>query len=112
MLRRTKIDELPQLINVLTGEMSLVGPRPEDPKYVALYNPDQRRLLKVRPGITSPASLTYRCEEQMLGGADWEKTYSAEVLPAKLAMDLAYLDRRTFISDVVLIVRTLYSVLH
>ncbi|RXM21690.1 sugar transferase, partial [Citrobacter sp. AAK_AS5] len=74
-LRRTKIDELPQLINVLNGDMSLVGPRPEDPRYVAFYTPEQRRVLAVRPGITSAASLAYRHEEQMLSGADWETIY-------------------------------------
>ena len=90
-LRRTKIDELPQLINVLSGDMSLVGPRPEDPRYVTLYTPEQRRVLAVRPGITSAASLAYRHEEQLLAGADWETVYREEVLPAKLAIDLEYL---------------------
>ncbi len=105
-LRRTKLDELPQLINVVKGEMSLVGPRPEDPRYVALYTPEQRQVLKVQPGITSAASLAYRQEEQMLVGPDWERVYCAEVLPAKLKADLAYLSRRTFWSDVGLLVQT------
>lgn len=109
LLRRSKLDELPQLINVLQGEMSLVGPRPEDPRYVALYTPEQRRVLAVRPGITSAASLAYRHEEQLLAGADWETLYREQVLPAKLAIDLDYLDRRTLWSDLALIVRTVAS---
>ncbi|MFZ1405869.1 MAG: sugar transferase [Anaerolineae bacterium] len=87
-LRRAKLDELPQLINVLLGDMSLVGPRPEDPRYVAFYTPEQRRVLSVRPGITSPASLAYRHEEQLLAGEDWETHYRTRVLPDKLALDL------------------------
>jgi len=105
-LRRTKLDELPQLINVLKGEMSLVGPRPEDPRYVALYTPEQRGVLAVRPGITSAASLAFRHEEQLLGGANWETIYREQVMPAKLAIDLAYLEQRTLLSDLRLILRT------
>jgi lipopolysaccharide/colanic/teichoic acid biosynthesis glycosyltransferase len=105
-LRRAKLDELPQLVNVLAGDMSLVGPRPEDPRYVALYTPEQRRVLQVRPGITSAASLAYRREEQMLCGPEWEAAYRSQVMPAKLAIDLDYLARRTLWSDFVLIVRT------
>jgi lipopolysaccharide/colanic/teichoic acid biosynthesis glycosyltransferase len=109
-LRRTKIDELPQLINVLRGDMSLVGPRPEDPRYVALYTPEQRRVLTVRPGITSAASLAYRHEEQLLSGADWETVYRTRVLPDKLAIDLAYLTRRTLGSDLKLIFQTIAAI--
>jgi lipopolysaccharide/colanic/teichoic acid biosynthesis glycosyltransferase len=109
-LRRTKLDELPQLINVLKGEMSLVGPRPEDPRYVTLYTPEQRRVLAVRPGITSAASLTYRHEEQALSGDDWETVYRTKVLPDKLAIDLVYLERRTLGSDLKLIFRTIAAV--
>ncbi len=108
-LRRTKIDELPQLFNVLKGDMSLVGPRPEDPRYVAQYNSDQKEILKVRPGITSPASLVYNNEEQVLVGANWETTYRTKVLPTKLAIDLDYLRNRTVFSDFVLILRTIVS---
>jgi lipopolysaccharide/colanic/teichoic acid biosynthesis glycosyltransferase len=108
-LRITKIDELPQLINVLKGDMSLVGPRPEDPRYVAQYTPEQREVLKVRPGITSAASLSYRNEEKILYGPDWEKRYCTEVLPAKLAIDLAYLSKQTLLSDMFLILRTILS---
>ncbi len=112
VLRRTKLDELPQLINVLRGEMSLVGPRPEDPSYVALYTPEQRQVLRVRPGITSAASLTYRYEEQLLTGPDWEMTYRTQVLPDKLAIDLRYLNGRTLSSDLGLILRTIAQVFH
>jgi len=109
-LRRTKLDELPQLINVLKGEMSLVGPRPEDPRYVARYTPEQRQVLAVRPGITSAASLAYRHEEQLLSGEDWETIYRTKVLPDKLATDLAYLEQRTLGSDLKLILRTIAAV--
>jgi FlaA1/EpsC-like NDP-sugar epimerase/lipopolysaccharide/colanic/teichoic acid biosynthesis glycosyltransferase len=106
-LRRTKLDELPQLINVFRGEMSLVGPRPEDPRYVALYTPRQRRLLAARPGMTSPASLHYREEETLLSGDNWEAIYREQVLPSKLALDLAYLQQRTLWTDLVLILQTI-----
>ena len=98
-LRRTKVDELPQLINVLRGEMSLVGPRPEDPRYVALYTPEQRRVLAVRPGITSPASLKYRHEEQLLSGSNWEQTYTDQIMPDKIEIELDYLSQRSLWSD-------------
>lgn len=111
-LRRTKVDELPQLLNVLRGEMSLVGPRPEDPRYVALYTPEQRRVLDYRPGITSAASLAYRHEEQLLSGPDWEQVYREQVLPAKLAIDLAYLEQRSLPTDIRLILRTLAAMVH
>lgn len=111
-LRRNKLDELPQLINVLQGEMSLVGPRPEDPRYVALYTPEQRQVLAVRPGITSAASLAYRHEEQLLAGEDWESVYREQVLPAKLAIDLDYLERRTLARDLKLILQTVAAVLN
>jgi len=104
-LRRTKIDELPQLWNVVRGEMSLVGPRPEDPRYVALYTDEQRRILSVRPGITSPASIQYRHEEVMLPPGDMD-SYIRKVMPAKIEIDLKYLQRRTFWSDLILLART------
>ena len=106
LLRRTKLDELPQLINVLRGDMSLVGPRPEAPRYVALYDAEQRRILSVRPGITSPASLRYRSEEAQLVGDDWERLYVEEIMPAKLRIDLDYIGRRTLASDLRVIAGT------
>jgi lipopolysaccharide/colanic/teichoic acid biosynthesis glycosyltransferase len=96
---------LPQLINVLKGDMSLVGPRPEDPRYVALYTPEQRSVLAVRPGITSMASIKYRNEEAVLAQAG-PGAYVAVVMPEKLAIDLEYLRRRTFWTDLAIIGRT------
>jgi lipopolysaccharide/colanic/teichoic acid biosynthesis glycosyltransferase len=107
VLRAYKLDELPQLLNVLKGDMSLVGPRPEDPGFVARYTPDQREILRYRPGITSPASLHYRNEEELLEGGDTETLYLEKILPHKLSMDLEYLTRRTVRSDIVVILRTI-----
>jgi lipopolysaccharide/colanic/teichoic acid biosynthesis glycosyltransferase len=108
ILRRARIDELPQLVNVLRGDMSLVGPRPEDPAFVALYSDEQRALLAVRPGITSPASLRFRDEERMLAAAaDPETTYVQTVLQPKLAYELDWLATRTLTGDLALLVRSL-----
>jgi lipopolysaccharide/colanic/teichoic acid biosynthesis glycosyltransferase len=107
ILRRTKLDELPQLLNVLNGDMSLVGPRPESPHYVRLYTAAQREVLKVRPGITGAASLVYRNEAAMLSGADWEQQYVNEIMPHKIAIELDYLARRTLVRDLELMLRTL-----
>lgn len=98
-LRKTKLDELPQLLNVLVGEMSLVGPRPEDPRYVAQYNREQLAVLEVRPGITSPASVAFSQEESLLAGGDWERRYLQEIMPTKLAAELAYLDQSSWRED-------------
>lgn len=117
LLRRTKVDELPQLINVLVGDMSLVGPRPEDPRYVALYTREQRRVLAARPGITSPASVRYRHEEELLGarrtagGPDWEQVYIKEVMPHKLQIELAYMEQRTLWTDLRVLLDTLRAML-
>jgi len=110
-LRRTKIDELPQLINVLRGDMSFVGPRPEAPRYVAMYDDEQRRILSARPGMTSPASLRYRDEESQLVGEDWERHYVETIMPAKLRIDLDYLGRRTLVSDLRVIAGTIAALL-
>jgi lipopolysaccharide/colanic/teichoic acid biosynthesis glycosyltransferase len=109
-LRRAKLDEIPQLINVLRGEMSLVGPRPEDRRYVALYTPEQRRVLSVRPGITSPASVEYRDEEAMLSHGHLNDLYTRVVMPQKLEMDLAYIDHMDFWSDLQVIAMTIRAV--
>jgi lipopolysaccharide/colanic/teichoic acid biosynthesis glycosyltransferase len=108
ILRRLKVDELPQLFNVISGDMSLVGPRPEDPRYVDGYTDEQRRLLSVRPGITSPASVAFRHEEQLLGAHEGDRAafYREHILPQKLALDLAHLDRQSFWSDVGVLLRT------
>ena len=110
-LRRTKLDELPQLFNVLRGDMSVVGPRPESPHYVRLYTPLQREVLRVRPGITGAASLEYRDEASFLAGADWETRYITEIMPRKLSIDLEYLAGRTFGRDVELMLRTVLLLL-
>lgn len=107
-LRRTKVDELPQLLNVLAGEMSFVGPRPEVPRYVTLYTPEQRRVLDLVPGITDVASITYRDEEGLLAAADDPgRTYVEEIMPAKIALNLEYAGRATVGRDLLVILRTL-----
>ena len=110
ILRRYKIDEFPQLLNVLKGEMSFVGPRPEDPKYVKHYSAEERQLLSLRPGITSPASLRFVNEESLLTGADWEAAYLERILPAKLALELEYVKKRSFWTDVVILFQTVSRV--
>jgi lipopolysaccharide/colanic/teichoic acid biosynthesis glycosyltransferase len=91
--------------------MTLVGPRPEDPRYVACYTLEQRRVLAVRPGITSAASVRYRHEEEMLTGNAWESTYVKVVMPEKLRIELDYLKHRTFISDLRILWQTLWTLL-
>ena len=109
LLRRTKLDELAQLIDVLRGRMSLVGPRPEVPRYVATYPQGLRdKVLAVRPGITDPASLAFRDESALLArAADPEREYVEVVLPAKLQLSARYVDDATFGGDLRLIVSTL-----
>lgn len=113
VLRATKLDELPQLINVVRGEMSLVGPRPEAPEYLERYSDELREVLRYRPGITSPASIEYRHEEKLLAraGDDAERLYVEQVLGEKVALDLRYCRRRTVFSDLRILVRTARSVL-
>jgi lipopolysaccharide/colanic/teichoic acid biosynthesis glycosyltransferase len=113
LLRRNKLDELPQLINVIKGDMSLVGPRPEVPKYVALYPPADRDLvLSVRPGITDSASVEFYDEGQLLAAsADPEKTYVEEILPRKLALYGAYVKGRSTLGDILILGRTLARIL-
>jgi lipopolysaccharide/colanic/teichoic acid biosynthesis glycosyltransferase len=108
-LRRTRLDELPQLIDVLQGTMSLVGPRPEVPRYVALYPPALReRALAVRPGITDPASLEFADEAERLARADDpEREYVERILPAKLQRAAEYAERATLASDLVVLLRSL-----
>jgi lipopolysaccharide/colanic/teichoic acid biosynthesis glycosyltransferase len=94
-IRRFKLDELPQLINVLKGEMSLVGPRPEVRKYVELYNPDQKKILTVRPGITDYASIEYVDENTILGRAvNPEKVYIEEIMPDKIRLNMKYIENQ------------------
>jgi lipopolysaccharide/colanic/teichoic acid biosynthesis glycosyltransferase len=113
ILRRYKLDELPQLLNVFVGDMSLVGPRPEVRKYVELFWKDYQDILAVRPGITDYASLRYRNEEAILAASpDPEKAYVEEVLPAKIALYHEYLRRMSFATDLQLILRTLTEIVH
>jgi lipopolysaccharide/colanic/teichoic acid biosynthesis glycosyltransferase len=111
VLRRTKLDELPQLIDVLVGSMSLVGPRPEVPRYVAMYPAALRdKVLSVRPGITDPASIEYRDESALLArAADPERVYIEQIMPAKLRCAANYVDRMSLANDVRLIGATLRS---
>ncbi|HZS50186.1 MAG TPA: sugar transferase [Bryobacterales bacterium] len=107
-LRRFKLDELPQLWNVLKGDMSLVGPRPEVPAFVDFQDPTWQTVLQVRPGITDLASLVYRNEEEILCGQnDPESYYRNEILPAKLALNMHYLRSRSLWSDLKIILITM-----
>ncbi|NUM50607.1 MAG: sugar transferase [Flavobacteriales bacterium] len=112
-LRKYKLDELPQLLNVLTGKMSFVGPRPEVPKYVALYNEEQKKALDIKPGITDYASLKYFNENEVLANAkDAEQTYINEVMPEKLKLNLEYIKDKNFITDLKIIFKTLLRIIH
>jgi lipopolysaccharide/colanic/teichoic acid biosynthesis glycosyltransferase len=110
ILRQLKIDELPQLWNVFKGDMSLVGPRPELPVYVAEYDSRQKAVLTVRPGITDTASIAFRWEEDLLAQqANPEQFYKVEILPRKLALNLDYVAHMSLKNDFALIVRTAHS---
>ena len=111
LLRRYRIDELPQLVNVVRGEMSLVGPRPEDPSFVDLSDPLHRRVFSAKPGITGLAQLAFHDEAERLVGPDAEQRYRDEILPAKLRLDATYLDRRTTLLDLKILLRTIRTVL-
>jgi len=110
-LRGTKLDELPQLLNVLRGEMSLVGPRPEDPSYVELYTPEQHQVLSVKPGITGPTQLEYRDEASMLHGESVDEEYVTRLMPEKLKLDLEYVGTRSFMLDLKILWRTVTTLL-
>ena len=112
VLRRTKLDELPQLWNVLVGDMSLVGPRPEVPKWTEVHRTRWDRVLSVRPGLTDPASIRYRDEESILAASDDpESTYRDEILPRKLDLAEAYVRDHSFLEDLKLLFRTVRAVL-
>jgi lipopolysaccharide/colanic/teichoic acid biosynthesis glycosyltransferase len=107
-LRKFKLDELPQLVNVLIGDMSFVGPRPEVRKYVEMYNAEQKRVLGVKPGITDVASIAYINENELLGkSSDPEATYINDVMPAKLRLNLEYINNKNIFKDIVVIFRTI-----
>lgn len=110
ILRRAKLDELPQLLNVLRGEMSVVGPRPELPEYVSRYTPSERKIFNVKPGITGPASVTFIEEEAVLAGrANREEFYVNHLMREKLEVDLAYCRTVSLQSDLIIIFRTATS---
>ena len=112
VLRKTKLDELPQLFNVLRGEMSLVGPRPEVPCYVDMYRQEYQEILKARPGITDLASLKYRHEEQILGQLpNPEEEYVRNILPEKIRLSKEYLQSSSFLYDLGLIAKTFRALL-
>ena len=115
-LRQYRFDELPQLFTVLRGEMSIVGPRPEVPRYVALYTDEQRQILAYRPGITSPASIAFSNESEILAQplalADPENFYRTELMPAKINKDLLYSRQATVWSDCVIIAKTVVRLLN
>ncbi len=111
-LRRTKLDELPQFWNVLKGDMSLVGPRPEVPEFVEIYRERYRRVLSVRPGITDLASIRFRNEEAELAAApDPHEQYVRKILPMKLDLADEYLERRSLACDAAILLRTAAAVL-
>lgn len=112
ILRKTKLDELAQLINVFMGEMSFVGPRPEVPKYVDMYTPYQRQVLLVRPGITDYASIAYRNENDVLEGADDpERMYIDVIMPDKIELNMKYLREISPLADIKLILSTIVAVI-
>ena len=107
-LRKYKLDELPQLINVFKGDMSLVGPRPEVPRYVEMYNEEQRKVLDVKPGITDLASIRYRDENELLGTAeDPDDMYINTIMPDKLALNLEYISKSNVFFDIYIILKTI-----
>lgn len=112
VLRKTKLDELAQLLNVFLGQMSFVGPRPEVPKYVELYTPYQRQVLLVRPGITDYASIAYRNENDLLAGApNPEAMYIEQIMPDKIELNMKYLREISPLADIRLILKTIVAVI-
>ena len=111
-LRKYKLDELPQLINVFKGDMSLVGPRPEVPRYVKLYTEEQRKVLNVKPGITDLASLKYKDENELLGKAENpDECYINTIMPDKLALNLEYINKSNIFYDIYIIITTIIKCL-
>lgn len=111
-IRKYKLDEFPQFINVLKGEMSIVGPRPEVSEYVNLYNEEQRLILKVKPGITDIASLEYFRENELLGkSSDPQKTYIEEIMPAKIELNKKYIANPTLGNDLIIMWKTFLKII-
>ncbi len=112
LLRKYKLDELPQLFNVMGGNMSLVGPRPEVRKYVDLYSEDQLKVLNVKPGITDYASIEYANENQLLGNvSNPENVYVTEIMPAKLLLNLKYIEEQSLMTDLMILLKTVRKIL-
>jgi len=112
-LRKYKLDELPQLINVLLGDMSFVGPRPEVSKYVAIYDENQRIVLKVKPGITDIASIEFIDENLLLSQSnDPERVYIEDIMPKKLKLNIEYIKNISIITDIKLILKTIFKIIH
>ena len=110
-LRKFKIDEFPQFLNILKGEMSIVGPRPEVRKYVDLYTPEQMRVLSVRPGLTDYASIRYVNENELLAtSANPEQTYIQEIMPDKLNLNLKYIDEKSLLTDAKIVLQTIVAI--
>ena len=110
-LRKFKIDEFPQFLNILKGEMSIVGPRPEVRKYVDMYTPEQLRVLSVRPGLTDYASIRYVNENDLLAASDNpEKTYIEEIMPDKLNLNLKYIDEQSLWVDCKIVIQTIVAI--
>ena len=111
-LRKYKLDEIPQLFNIIGGDMSVVGPRPEVPKYVQLYNAEQGIVLSIRPGLTDYASLQYVNESEILAkAADPEKAYVNEIMPHKLELNKKYIREKSFFTDLKIILQTLLRII-
>lgn len=112
-LRKFKLDELPQLLNVIKGDMSLVGPRPEVRKYVNLYNTRQMQVLAVRPGITDYASIKFINENELLAKAsDPEAFYISDIMPQKLELNLSYINQKGILKDILLIIKTFLKIIY
>lgn len=112
VLRKTKVDELPQLFNVFAGQMSFVGPRPEVPHYVKMYSDYQKNVLRIKPGITELASIVYRDENDVLAKSeDPERTYIEEIMPEKIKLNMQYMQKMNVFYDIYLIFRTFAAVL-
>jgi len=109
ILRRLKIDELPQLINVFLGQMSIVGPRPEDPQYVSHYTEGQRAILSVKPGITGPAQIHYVDIESHMDPSCFDEQYIDEIIPEKFRLNMLYIDNRSLALDLKILWRTFLS---
>ena len=111
LLRKTKIDELPQLINVFLGQMSIVGPRPLVPEHINLYTEDQQKVLWIKPGITDLASISFRMEEEMLLKSDYPlQTYIHDIIPKKVELNFQYMSKMSLFYDIFIIIKTIFSI--